>query len=256
MLHISGNRGIVRIKDPPNKSVEICDCPDTLYRYDPPPKDQKFLQGRKEIRILRDFASINDSARRDEHEEKKVHQIPDGELPSLPMHTIGYDHPVTARNNREDVLPPPSYFLSFSRVASRELAEKFKGRNGRTASCIKVESPRTFMNELDRVFRKQSEENGRPVIRSFAGAVRYKRGDHKRWPFKAGAAEPRLIKPFHKYAREAEFRIVWSVNTEAELSPVHIQLADSQKFLSIIPYERLPERVDVDVPLIDDDLGA
>jgi len=256
MLHVSGNRSVVSIKDVPNESVQIGDCPNTLYRYVPPPYDQCFLKGKLQIKPLDAYVSTEDAARRDAQEGRKVHRIPEGDLPSLPMRTIGYNHPVTARDNQEAVVALPSYCLCFSQVASRELAERFKDRrDSRTASCVRVESPQNFINEADSVFRKESQKNGRPVICSFAKPVRYKRGDSTRWPFLAGARDPRLIKAFDPFACEAEFRIIWSVPTIGQLPPLEVQLRDLDKLLSIVPWVDLAERVEFAVACIDDGPG-
>lgn len=251
MMYVFGNRGIVAINDSPNESVQITDCPDVLYRYMSRPYDQCMLDGELLIRDLDFYRSIEDATRRDTHEGRKVHHIPEGHLGSLPMRGIGYDHPVIASDNEEVAEPPPSYCLCFSRVASRELA-KGKG-NDTNATCVRIECPEDFIREVDRAFRDVSKRAGSPVVRSFAGLIVYKRGDQTHWPFTAGTVDPRLIKSFDRYACEAEFRILWSVSGGQCLQDRQVQLASSEKFLSIIPWNNLSPRVKCEVPCIEDE---
>lgn len=132
-MRFFGNRGIVHIRDSPNQSVDIMQCPEVLYRYVSPPYDAQFVDGMLQIKPLAHYASIEDSARRDAEEQEKLHRIPEGELPAFPSRAVGYDHPCIAEDNEERVEPPLSYCLCFSHVASRELARKWR------ASCIRVE---------------------------------------------------------------------------------------------------------------------
>jgi hypothetical protein len=259
MMRVSSNRSFVRLRDKPNEHVEIVSCPPVLYRFLAQQYALKLVNdGRIRVMPLSHYRDTADQVRGDGDEGEKRHEVPNGIADGGELGPALYvGGSVQSQDNTVTYSPPPSYCLCFSTVGSRELARRFAKENEPPLACVRISNPQNFLNEVDRIFRTEVRRNRAHVVRSFAGPVCYKKGLMTTWPKAQVPCDVRLIKDHARFAVEAEYRIIWSVEpptdarTDQALKPVYLSLPECWHDLAIVEWAEMPDRATPHVSIID-----